>query len=83
MAAEIRSIKGIITLGDFVGVFRTKKACSSTSNAECECVSGFYCLGEGCNMCEEDCKQGQELTKEGRFPLPSSANLLSSHMLLT
>ncbi|XP_029083097.1 tumor necrosis factor receptor superfamily member 9 [Monodon monoceros] len=47
------------------GVFRTKKACSSTSNAECECVSGFYCLGEGCNMCEEDCKQGQELTKEG------------------
>ncbi|XP_004272398.2 tumor necrosis factor receptor superfamily member 9 [Orcinus orca] len=47
------------------GVFRTKKACSSTSNAECECVPGFYCLGEGCNMCEEDCKQGQELTKEG------------------
>ncbi|XP_059750711.1 tumor necrosis factor receptor superfamily member 9 isoform X1 [Balaenoptera ricei] len=47
------------------GVFRTKKACSSTSNAECECVSGFYCLGEGCTMCEEDCKQGQELTKEG------------------
>uniref|UniRef100_A0A8C3VXP7 TNF receptor superfamily member 9 n=1 Tax=Catagonus wagneri TaxID=51154 RepID=A0A8C3VXP7_9CETA len=47
------------------GVFRTKKACSSTSNAVCECVQGFHCLGAGCAMCEEDCAQGQELTKEG------------------
>ncbi|XP_058407993.1 tumor necrosis factor receptor superfamily member 9 [Diceros bicornis minor] len=47
------------------GVFRTKKACSPTSNAECECISGFHCLGAGCTMCEQDCKQGQELTKEG------------------
>ncbi|XP_017506074.2 tumor necrosis factor receptor superfamily member 9 isoform X3 [Manis javanica] len=47
------------------GVFRTKKVCSSTSNAKCECVSGFHCLGAGCTMCEQDCKQGQELTKEG------------------
>ncbi|XP_019602237.2 tumor necrosis factor receptor superfamily member 9 [Rhinolophus sinicus] len=47
------------------GVFRTKKSCSPTSNAECECVSGFHCLGAGCAMCEEDCKRGQELTKEG------------------
>lgn len=47
------------------GVFRTKKMCSPTSNAECECISGFHCLGEGCTMCEQDCKQGQELTKEG------------------
>ncbi|XP_045331492.1 tumor necrosis factor receptor superfamily member 9 isoform X1 [Leopardus geoffroyi] len=47
------------------GVFRTKKMCSPTSNAECECISGFHCLGERCTMCEQDCKQGQELTKEG------------------
>ncbi|KAL0603525.1 Tumor necrosis factor receptor superfamily member 9 [Plecturocebus cupreus] len=47
------------------GVFRTRKACSSTSNAECDCISGFHCLGAGCRMCEPDCKQGQELTKEG------------------
>ncbi|XP_077007526.1 tumor necrosis factor receptor superfamily member 9 isoform X1 [Tamandua tetradactyla] len=47
------------------GVFRTKKACSPTSNAECECVPGFHCLRAGCTMCERDCKQGQQLTKEG------------------
>uniref|UniRef100_A0A8D1IZL4 TNF receptor superfamily member 9 n=1 Tax=Sus scrofa TaxID=9823 RepID=A0A8D1IZL4_PIG len=47
------------------GVFRTKKACSSTSNAVCECVPGFRCLGAGCAMCEEYCQQGQELTQEG------------------
>lgn len=47
------------------GVFRTKKACSRTSNAECECVSGFHCLGAGCTKCEADCKQGQELTIQG------------------
>ncbi|XP_060057387.1 tumor necrosis factor receptor superfamily member 9 isoform X2 [Erinaceus europaeus] len=47
------------------GVFWTKKACSSTSNAECECVSGFHCVGAGCTKCREDCKRGQELTKDG------------------
>ncbi|XP_008592098.1 PREDICTED: tumor necrosis factor receptor superfamily member 9 [Galeopterus variegatus] len=47
------------------GVFRTKKPCSPTSNAQCECVSGFHCLGALCTMCEKDCEQGQELTKEG------------------
>ncbi|XP_004768690.1 tumor necrosis factor receptor superfamily member 9 isoform X1 [Mustela nigripes] len=47
------------------GVFRTKKMCSPISNAECECISGFHCLGTGCAMCEPDCKQGQELAKEG------------------
>lgn len=47
------------------GVFRTKKACSLTSNAECECISGFRCMGSGCTMCVQECKQGQELTKEG------------------
>ncbi|XP_008534686.1 tumor necrosis factor receptor superfamily member 9 isoform X1 [Equus przewalskii] len=47
------------------GVFRTKKMCFPTSDAECECISGFHCFGEGCTMCEQDCKQGQELTKEG------------------
>ncbi|XP_012329143.2 tumor necrosis factor receptor superfamily member 9 isoform X1 [Aotus nancymaae] len=47
------------------GVFRTRKVCSSTSNAECDCISGFRCLGAGCRMCEPDCKQGQESTKEG------------------
>ncbi|XP_012517986.1 PREDICTED: tumor necrosis factor receptor superfamily member 9 isoform X3 [Propithecus coquereli] len=47
------------------GVFRIKKPCSSISNAECDCISGFHCLGAGCTMCEQDCKQGQELTKEG------------------
>ncbi|ELW68687.1 Tumor necrosis factor receptor superfamily member 9 [Tupaia chinensis] len=46
------------------GVFRTKKACSLTSNAECECISGFRCMGSGCTMCVQECKQGQELTKE-------------------
>ncbi|XP_045046402.1 tumor necrosis factor receptor superfamily member 9 [Desmodus rotundus] len=47
------------------GVFRTKKVCSPTSNTECECISGFHCRGAGCTMCEQDCKQGQELTKDG------------------
>ncbi|XP_023407868.1 tumor necrosis factor receptor superfamily member 9 isoform X3 [Loxodonta africana] len=47
------------------GVFKTKRACSPTRDAECECVSGFHCLGAGCTMCQQDCKQGQELTKEG------------------
>ncbi|XP_016014212.2 tumor necrosis factor receptor superfamily member 9 isoform X1 [Rousettus aegyptiacus] len=47
------------------GVFRTKKACSPTSDAQCECVAGFHCLGTGCRMCEQDCQQGQELAKEG------------------
>ncbi|XP_004385187.2 tumor necrosis factor receptor superfamily member 9 [Trichechus manatus latirostris] len=47
------------------GVFRTKRACSPTSDTECECVAGFHCLGAGCTMCQQDCKQGQELTKEG------------------
>ncbi|XP_053433358.1 tumor necrosis factor receptor superfamily member 9 [Nycticebus coucang] len=47
------------------GVFRTKKPCSPISNAECVCISGFHCLGEGCTMCKKDCTQGQELTKEG------------------
>ncbi|XP_036917938.1 tumor necrosis factor receptor superfamily member 9 isoform X1 [Sturnira hondurensis] len=47
------------------GVFRTKKVCSPTSNTECECISGFHCRGAGCTMCEQDCNQGQELTKDG------------------
>ncbi|KAF6111987.1 TNF receptor superfamily member 9 [Phyllostomus discolor] len=47
------------------GVFRTKKVCSPTSNTECECISGFHCLGAGCTMCEQDCKKGQELTEDG------------------
>lgn len=68
-------------LGGFVGVFRTKKSCSPTSNAECECVPGFHCLGAGCAMCEEDCKRGQEPTKEGRCGrLQSSTGLLTRHM---
>ena len=58
-----------VTLMDFVGIFRIKKPCSSTSNAECECIPGFHCEGAGCSMCEKDCKQGQELTNEGKFPL--------------
>lgn len=52
--------------GGSAGVFRTKKVCSPTSDAECECISGFHCLGAGCSMCEEDCGRGQELTGEGR-----------------
>ncbi|KAL4667135.1 hypothetical protein H8959_005824 [Pygathrix nigripes] len=51
--------------GNFVGVFKTRKECSSTSNAECDCISGYHCLGAECSMCEQDCKQGQELTKKG------------------
>ncbi|XP_004596134.2 tumor necrosis factor receptor superfamily member 9 [Ochotona princeps] len=47
------------------GVFRTKTACSPTSNTECECIAGYHCLGPGCKMCEQDCDQGQELTKQG------------------
>lgn len=47
------------------GVFRTKRACSSTQDAECECVLGYYCVGARCTKCKEDCKQGQELTKDG------------------
>ncbi|XP_075394297.1 tumor necrosis factor receptor superfamily member 9 [Tenrec ecaudatus] len=47
------------------GVFRTKRACSPTSDAECECVSGFHCLGAGCTQCQRDCKPGQGVTKRG------------------
>ncbi|KAM6216895.1 tumor necrosis factor receptor superfamily member 9 [Rhynchocyon petersi] len=47
------------------GIFKTKKACSRTSNAECECIPGFHCLDPGCTMCQEDCKKGQEFTNEG------------------
>uniref|UniRef100_A0A8C0ZRL4 TNFR-Cys domain-containing protein n=1 Tax=Castor canadensis TaxID=51338 RepID=A0A8C0ZRL4_CASCN len=47
------------------GHFRIKKACSPTHDAECECISGFHCLGSECTKCEPDCKQGQELTKDG------------------
>ncbi|XP_008056701.1 tumor necrosis factor receptor superfamily member 9 [Carlito syrichta] len=48
-----------------VGVFRIRKACSTTSNAECVCISGYHCLEAGCTMCAKDCEQGQELTTEG------------------
>ncbi|XP_042637129.1 tumor necrosis factor receptor superfamily member 9 [Orycteropus afer afer] len=47
------------------GVFRTRRECSSTSDAECECIPGFHCLGAGCTMCQKDCKQGQELKEDG------------------
>ncbi|XP_075849828.1 tumor necrosis factor receptor superfamily member 9 isoform X2 [Microcebus murinus] len=47
------------------GFFRIKKPCSNFSDAECDCISGFHCLGAACTKCEQDCKQGQELTKEG------------------
>ncbi|EPQ12756.1 Tumor necrosis factor receptor superfamily member 9 [Myotis brandtii] len=47
------------------GVFRTKKGCSPTSDAECKCVPGFHCRGAGCAMCEQDCGQGQEVTDHG------------------
>ncbi|KAK1340537.1 hypothetical protein QTO34_019107 [Cnephaeus nilssonii] len=47
------------------GVFRAKKGCSPTSDAECECVPGFHCRGAGCAMCEPDCGRGQELTADG------------------
>ncbi|KAF3820362.1 hypothetical protein GH733_015871, partial [Mirounga leonina] len=59
------------------GVFRTKKVCSPISNAECECISGFHCLGAGCTMCEPDCKQGQELTKEGSCSLGGKSVLVN------
>uniref|UniRef100_A0A8C6R543 Tumor necrosis factor receptor superfamily, member 9 n=1 Tax=Nannospalax galili TaxID=1026970 RepID=A0A8C6R543_NANGA len=47
------------------GNFRVKKPCSRTSNAECDCIPGYHCLGANCSRCEEDCKEGQELTKDG------------------
>lgn len=47
------------------GVFKTKKACSRTRNTECECISGYHCVGAGCNQCQQDCEEGQELTPEG------------------
>ncbi|CAO2590104.1 Tumor necrosis factor receptor superfamily member 9, partial [Lemmus lemmus] len=47
------------------GYFRLKKSCSPTSNAECECIEGFHCLGPKCAKCEKDCKPGQELTEQG------------------
>ncbi|XP_051027362.1 tumor necrosis factor receptor superfamily member 9 [Acomys russatus] len=47
------------------GYFRYKKPCTPTSNAECDCVEGFHCWGVDCEMCEEDCKPGQELTEQG------------------
>ncbi|XP_005004437.1 tumor necrosis factor receptor superfamily member 9 isoform X2 [Cavia porcellus] len=47
------------------GLFRTKKPCSPTSNAECECVPGFRCLGPGCASCHPDCEPGQQFTEDG------------------
>ncbi|XP_006873163.1 PREDICTED: tumor necrosis factor receptor superfamily member 9 [Chrysochloris asiatica] len=47
------------------GIFKTRRACSPTSNSECKCVSGYHCVGVGCSKCQKDCKQGQELTKKG------------------
>nr|KAF6445447.1 TNF receptor superfamily member 9 [Molossus molossus] len=47
------------------GVFRTRRVCTPTSNAECECIPGFHCRGAGCSMCEPDCRRGQELTLHG------------------
>ncbi|MBZ3873860.1 Tumor necrosis factor receptor superfamily member 9, partial [Sciurus carolinensis] len=47
------------------GFHRVKTPCSSTSDAECGCISGFHCWGAGCAMCDPDCKPGQELTPEG------------------
>ncbi|XP_048206126.1 tumor necrosis factor receptor superfamily member 9 isoform X2 [Perognathus longimembris pacificus] len=47
------------------GLFRVKKECSSTGNTECECISGFRCLGPGCSQCEPDCQPGQEFTGAG------------------
>nr|XP_040145073.1 tumor necrosis factor receptor superfamily member 9 [Ictidomys tridecemlineatus] len=47
------------------GYHRVKKPCSFTSDTECDCISGFHCLGAGCAMCDPDCKPGQELTADG------------------
>uniref|UniRef100_A0A8C5KQ45 Tumor necrosis factor receptor superfamily, member 9 n=1 Tax=Jaculus jaculus TaxID=51337 RepID=A0A8C5KQ45_JACJA len=47
------------------GIFQIKKPCSSTSNAQCECISGYHCLGSECSRCEPDCRPGQGLTKDG------------------
>ncbi|KAM6174148.1 tumor necrosis factor receptor superfamily member 9 [Erethizon dorsatum] len=47
------------------GPFRTKKPCSPTSNAECECPPGYRCNRPGCTSCHPDCEQGQEFTEEG------------------
>lgn len=47
------------------GNFKVKKPCSQISNTECECIPGYHCLGPNCSRCEEDCKKGEELTKDG------------------
>uniref|UniRef100_K7DZ91 TNF receptor superfamily member 9 n=1 Tax=Monodelphis domestica TaxID=13616 RepID=K7DZ91_MONDO len=47
------------------GTFRTKRECTPTSNAECECISGLHCSGVGCESCQPDCKEGQESTVKG------------------
>ncbi|XP_069893372.1 tumor necrosis factor receptor superfamily member 9 [Dipodomys merriami] len=52
------------------GLFRVKKECSSTSNTECECISGFHCLGPGCSQCEPRCKPGEELAAAGCADCP-------------
>uniref|UniRef100_A0A8C9UWR9 TNFR-Cys domain-containing protein n=1 Tax=Spermophilus dauricus TaxID=99837 RepID=A0A8C9UWR9_SPEDA len=54
-----------------------KKPCSFTSDTECDCISGFHCLGAGCAMCDPDCKPGQELTADGRFAPPVSIPVCS------
>ncbi|XP_037354693.1 tumor necrosis factor receptor superfamily member 9 [Talpa occidentalis] len=41
-----------------VGVFKVKKACSATSDTECECTEGYRCLGAECNMCAPSCQPG-------------------------
>nr|KAF6294438.1 TNF receptor superfamily member 9 [Pipistrellus kuhlii] len=47
------------------GVFRTKRPCSPTSDAECECGPGLRCRGPGCAQCEPDCGPGREPAAHG------------------
>ncbi|KAM5248731.1 tumor necrosis factor receptor superfamily member 9 [Ctenodactylus gundi] len=47
------------------GIFRTKKPCLPTSDAECECIEGLRCSGPKCRDCFSGCGKGQELRGEG------------------
>ncbi|NXX51794.1 TNR9 factor, partial [Tricholaema leucomelas] len=47
------------------GPFSYSKRCSSKSDAECTCKSGYRCSGDGCSRCHRSCGVGQEDTGSG------------------
>ncbi|XP_043912392.1 tumor necrosis factor receptor superfamily member 9-like [Protopterus annectens] len=45
------------------GVFIFKKNCTDTSDAVCQCISGYKCADDACKKCKKSCGPGTELYK--------------------